>query len=341
MGITVDAGQQTKAVDDKAVGLEHIRLRGLGVANRRARQLLLNLAQMVLVDNVRRQDEFHAWMAVEIGNDDILVGLPTAAGDEDKGTLAAEALHQRKFLSLAGNVDNAVETGVAHDGNILHEATAGQQFAALLVLHEEMGYVLQHMSIGTAIPTEEYLVGTEDAADAIERNVVVMAGPHVVEPELILDEECHLGTHKVEETIDIAGRVERQVTYHIGPLIVLAHLVARGREEGEQYLVLRILATEAFHQGAPLLKLAKRCSMEPYVAGLLVNLTLQDAKSLVLPFQHFPCLAIKGRYQHDAQLVEIDSNRVQHQPKVSMANCMRRRVSSLPRNADSSYISGP
>ena len=110
---------------------------------------------MTLVDNVWSQDEFHVGMAVEIRNDKFLIGWPTAACYKDIGHIVTETFHQRQFLCLTGNIDDAVETCIAYDSHIVNIAPTGQQLTALLVLNKEVGNVLEHTGIGTTVPTEE------------------------------------------------------------------------------------------------------------------------------------------------------------------------------------------
>lgn len=69
-------------------------------------------------------------------------------------------------LALTGYGGYAVEAGVASDIDI-GDAYVGEELTALLILYEEVGEALEDMGVGPAVPTEEDLVGTEDAADAI------------------------------------------------------------------------------------------------------------------------------------------------------------------------------
>ena len=85
--------------------------------------------------------------------------------------------------------------------------------------------------------------------------MAVLEDMQIVIPELILDEEGGHRTDGPQETTGVGDGVERQVTDDVGPFVVLAHLIARRREEREQNLVLRMVATELFHQWAPLLEL--------------------------------------------------------------------------------------
>ena len=116
---------------------------------------------------------------------------------------------------------------------------------------------MEHTAILAAVPLEEYLVGTEDAADAIHGHVPVLQDVQVVVPELVLDEERHHGTDSPQEAARIGNRVERQVADDVGSLVVLAHLVAAGREERQQDFILRVVASQLFHEWSSLLKLTQ------------------------------------------------------------------------------------
>ena len=70
------------------------------------------------------------------------------------------------MLTLTCYGGDAVEAGVAGDIDV-GDAYVGEELTALLVLYEEVGKALEDVGIGLAIPTEEDLVGTEDAADTI------------------------------------------------------------------------------------------------------------------------------------------------------------------------------
>ena len=108
----------------------------------------------------------------------------------------------------------------------------------------------------------------------------------VVVPELILDEEGHDRPDRPQETAGIADGVERQVADDVGTLVVLTHLIARRREEGEQNLVLRMVATELLHERTALLELAQGGRMEPYILCRGIYFLLQQFNSLALATPH-------------------------------------------------------
>ena len=116
-----------------------------------------------------------------------------------------------------------------------------------------------------AVPAEEHLVRTEDTRDTINGNVAVFQDVQVVVPELILDEERHHRMYGTQEATGIGDSVERQVADDVSTLVVLTNLVARRREERQQYLVLRMLTAQLLHQRTALFELTQRGSMEPHV----------------------------------------------------------------------------
>ena len=107
----------------------------------------------------------------------------------------------------------------------------------------------------------------------------------VVIPELILYEERHHRTYGAQKTARIGDGVEGQIGHYICSGIVLSHLVARRREEREQYLVLRMSAAQILDEGPSLLELAQRGGMEPHILCLGINLLAQfpDGSALSLP----------------------------------------------------------
>ena len=90
-----------------------------------------------------------------------------------------------------------------------------------------MGEAVEHAAILPSVPAEEHLVGPEDGADAVGGYASVFEYVQVVVPELVLDEERHLGTYKAEEAPGVGDGVEGEVADDVGALVVLAHLIAR------------------------------------------------------------------------------------------------------------------
>ena len=201
------------------------------------------------------------------------------------------------------DIQHSVKTGIPHYGHIVLDTLEGEQSGRLLVLHKEMCYHLQHASIACSIPAEENFIAAEDAAHAIYRDTMLVAGVDYVVPEFILDEERHLGLHQTEETGHIAWRIHGQIADDVGSFIILAHFITGGAEECEQYLILGMKATETLHQGTSLLKLSQGGSMEPYVALVLINLLTQSNEGLETTFNHCTRLAVERGYQQDTQRI--------------------------------------
>ena len=68
---------------------------------------------------------------------------------------------------------------------------------------------------------------------------------------------------KFYEPLHIPRSVKRQIAYDVGTFIILPYLVARRREKGLQYLILRMCTANLFYQGTTLFKFAQRCSVKP------------------------------------------------------------------------------
>ena len=78
----------------------------------------------------------------------------------------------------------------------------------------------------------------------------------VVVPELIFDEVSHHRSDCPQEPTGIGNRIQWQIGDNVSPFVVLTHLIARRREERQQYLVFRMLTTQLFHQRASLFELS-------------------------------------------------------------------------------------
>ena len=187
-----------------------------------------------------------------------------------------------------------------------------QQLATGFVLHIEMRKTTQHPRIATGIPSEEYLLRTEDTGHAVNRDISVLQNMQVIIPKLVLDEERHHRTYQTQETESIERRIKRQVANDVSSLVVLTHLVTRRRKEGEQYLILRMQLTKAFHNRTSLFKLAQRGSMKPQVSCIRVYLLSEQAECIALATPHLPDFAVKKTGDDNAQHVEIYGYIVNH-----------------------------
>ena len=124
----------------------------------------------------------------------------------------------------------------------------------------------------------------------------------VVVPKLILHEKGHDRAYRAKEAARVADGVDREVGDDVRPLVVLAHLVARRREEGEQDLVVGKLAAYGLHQRTALLKLAERRGMKPDIASRRIDPLLKHAKGCLLATPHLAHLRVEARSNADAQL---------------------------------------
>ena len=135
---------------------------------------------------------------LEPGDEECLVRRPAGTGDED-GVAGGKLLYEGQGTGGALDVQYSVETCVADDGDVVLDVQRGKEVCRLLVLDEEMRDFVEHLGVAAAVPAEEDLVGTEDAADGVHGDSQSLAPLQVVLPELILDEEQHLGFDEVEE----------------------------------------------------------------------------------------------------------------------------------------------
>ena len=127
----------------------------------------------------------------------------------------------------------------------------------------------------------------------------------IIIPEFILDKESHHRAHCAEETAGIGDSVQRQIGDNVSPFVVLTHLIAGGREERQQNLILWMLTAKLLHQRAALFELTQRSSMEPHVLRLWIHLLSQDAESLSLALPHLAHLLVEATINRHTQEVEI------------------------------------
>ncbi len=155
-------------------------------------------------------------------------------------------------------------------------------------------------------PTEETLAGTVDGTNHIYRNMEQVTSLIEVGPIFILYEESHLWTNESEEAHHITRRIEWQIANDVSSRIILTHLIARGREEGKQNLVFRMLTTETLHQGASLFKLTQRSRMEPHIMSLLVHLSAQNAECVDMSLDQKSRLSFERIGQQDKESVDVN-----------------------------------
>ena len=160
------------------------------------------------------------------------------------------------------------------------------------------------------VPSEENLPWTEYARHTVCRYAAMLQYVQIVEPELILYEKGHHRPDGSQEANGMQTSVERQIADDIGSLVILSHLVARGREESKQYLVFGMFSAQLFHQWTALFKLTQRGSMKPYVLSILIHLLTQHTESSTLTAPHLAYLLVEQAVYHHAQLVQVDNQLV-------------------------------
>ena len=101
-------------------------------------------------------------------------------------------------------------------------------------------------------------------------------------PILIFYEDCQLRIPNIQKSFGVALRIQGQIEYPIGTLIILAYVVARWRKECQQDFVFWKCRTECFHHRSALLKFAKGSTMKPY-AGSGVRISIAHQQKQVSP----------------------------------------------------------
>ena len=266
---------------------------------------------MVFTNDVWSDDELPVRIVLEhIWDENLLIRQPTASCHE--AILAIEESgNDRKFLALLLDGEHAVEASVATDSDIM-DANLGEQFARALILHEESCEAFQHFAVLSAVPAEENLVGTEDGADAIDRNIAVAQDMEVVIPELILDEERHFRSYGAQESACIVWSVERKIADDVSPLVILSHLIARWREEREEDFEFRTFLSESLDNGASLFKFTQRGGMKPYVSSVRVHFLPNRTYGFLLALPHHLHLLVEEAGNGDACKVNEYYNIIHH-----------------------------
>ena len=174
-----------------------------------------------------------------------------------------------------------------------------------------MREALQHMAILQSIPLEEHLFGTEYGRHTIHRHPTMAQDMEVVIPELILYEESLHGPHCPQEPASIRHSIDREITHQVSPIIMLPHLIPRGREECQQYLPVRIHPAIFLHDRSALLKLSQRSSMEPHILRIRINMSLQISHGEILSAPHSPHFGEELRSDINAELEDIEEEVIQ------------------------------
>ena len=198
-------------------------------------------------------DEFHAGIVVDKPYQQLLVGFPRGPRDEQP-VVGLEAVDDVDVLGCPGDLGDAVEARIAGHQHVV-ETERRQQFLRLLVLHEHHIERLEGLPPHAAVGAEEDRIAPEDGRHDIGADLAAAQFAQQVEPVFVFDEDCDFGAGGVEEPAGVARRVEGQVEDVVGALVVLADLIARGREEGDEDFVFGIVLANSFDDGTPLLEL--------------------------------------------------------------------------------------
>ena len=272
------------------------------VAQRAALDLGHQVRDAPLVHLVRCDDEFHAGIVVDQPDQQLFVGLPRGACDEQP-VVGLEAFDDIDLLGRSGDLGDAVEARVAGHQHVV-ESERRQQSFRLLALHEHHVERLQRLPPHAAVGAEEDRIAPKDGRHDVGADLAAAQFAQQVEPVFVFDEDCDFGTGDVEEPAGVARRVERQVEDVVGALVVLADLVARGREEGDEDLVFGTGLTDLFDDGASLLELPERRDMHPDDPGGGVDCFPHAAEKVFAAFEPKPGLLMTRRYEAYGPYIE-------------------------------------
>ena len=210
---------------------------------------------------VRRDDELHLGVVVDQADEQLLVGPPCRSGDEE-AAVALESVDDVDALGRAGDLRHAVEARVSGNQHVV-ESQRCEQLLRLLVLDKEHVEGLERLTPPAPIGAEEDGVAAEDRRDDVGADLAAAEFAQQVEPVLVFDEDGDLGMGDVEEAAGVPRGVERQVEEVVGPFVVLADLVARGGEEGEQDLVFGMRPAQVLDDRASLFEFSERGDVNP------------------------------------------------------------------------------
>src|SRR5574344_1221404 len=104
-------------------------------------------------------------MGIEIGDNDVFVGLPRAAHDE-REAIGCKSLDEWERMSRGEDVGHAVEARVAVYLHVV-DANGGEQVERWLVLHEDGGVALEHLAEHSAPRLEKRLCRSEYRRDDV------------------------------------------------------------------------------------------------------------------------------------------------------------------------------
>ena len=148
-------------------------------------------------------------------------------------TTPSKALKQGYLAPFASDIGHTVETGVAAYIHIPYP-DAGQETAAILVLHKDAGVPSQPITIPCRSLLKEELIGAEYGGNKIGGYLTAIKLFKIIPPEFIFHKNSTLRIYLIKEAAHTLGCVEREIAYTIRKVVVLPHFISRRREESEQ-----------------------------------------------------------------------------------------------------------
>ena len=152
-----------EAINDQHIGISNVLFRRLCIAHH---LLILNQCkdefQVVLPDDMRRDNEFPVLVSVEVSEEYLLVRLPRRTSHKDFLTVGSissnEFLHQWQLSAGFSDLQNPVETCVPHHHGIVNTYLV-QKLLTHFVLYKEACKTLQHTSVAPSVPSERTRAG--------------------------------------------------------------------------------------------------------------------------------------------------------------------------------------
>ncbi len=246
-------------------------------------------------------------VGINVARQHLFIGFPSAARHQDFVPFG-KGSGDGQIFGGCGNVGHAVETRIVANNHIFH-ANLLQQTARSLVLHIERGVAAQYLSEKCAIPAEEMLCRAENRRDNIGVDCAAFQFEKKICPKFVFHENDFARLRKVDKMASISWCVEWQIDHQIHLIVILAHLVARWREERKQNFLLGLAAAQAFNHRSRLLKLAQRGGMKPHAAFHVVLLQCRKSRTTAaMARTHFSveqgCHSHISLHQANAKIVE-------------------------------------
>ena len=191
--------------------MEHVGRCGFGKAHKAAFEALKDIVQVLVVNLMRYEYEFHVLMLFYIARQQLLVVRPCTTGDnyfrrrglELIETCVDEMIYGWNILGVLRNPSYAVKAGIACYFHV-DDVELLQQLQRCGVLNVEFGESCQQMAVTGAPRLKERLLWTEDTGDEVSGDIPMIEFAQVSRPELVLNKDCHRRLKHMQEMLGVA-----------------------------------------------------------------------------------------------------------------------------------------